>query len=54
MTLFGYDEIVGYVFEGENRTTDPRLLAYLLFITSLSNLYFIAFTIMEMIFDDRS
>ena len=45
--LFSYDEITGYVTTDERKTGNPRDMAYLFFVTSLSNLYFLAFVIME-------
>ena len=51
--LFNYDEIVEYLLNGEKRITHPRKLTYLLYITILSNLYFIAFTIMERAFGEK-
>lgn len=51
--LFNYDEIVGYVISDGKRTADPKGLAYLLFVTSLSNLYFLAFVIMERAFENK-
>lgn len=52
--LFNYDEIVGYVISDEIRTADPKDLAYLFFVTSLSNLYFLAFVIMERAFENKT
>lgn len=51
--LFSYDEIAGYDLNGEKKVTDPRDLAYLFFFTSLSNLYFLAFVIMEQAFENK-
>jgi hypothetical protein len=52
--LFSYDEIIGYVLSEGKRSSDPRDLAYLLFVTSLSNLYFLAFIIMERAFEGKN
>lgn len=52
--LFSYDEIIGYVLSKGKRSADPRDLAYLLFFTSLSNLYFLAFIIMERAFESKN
>jgi hypothetical protein len=53
MDLFNYDEIMGYVISEQKRITDPRDLAYILFVTALCNLYFLAFVIMEKFFEDK-
>ncbi|SHF90409.1 hypothetical protein SAMN05444481_10142 [Flavobacterium frigidimaris] len=47
ITLFGYDEIVGYIIKGGRKVIDPRKLAYLLFLTCLLNLYFLSIILME-------
>jgi len=52
--LFSYDEIIGYVISEGKRTADPRDLAYLFFVTSLCNLYFLAFVIMERAFEIKN
>lgn len=51
--LLSYDEIVGYVLGGSNKIADPRDMACLLYITSLLNLYFLSFVIMENYFKDK-
>ena len=49
--LFSYDEIVGYLLEGGKKIDSPRKLAYLFFITSLSNLYFVSLVLMDYFFN---
>lgn len=51
--LFGYDEIVGYTIDGGKKIGSPRELAYLFFITSLSNLYFVVLVLMDSLFKDQ-
>ena len=53
ITLFGYDEIVGYFIKGGRKVIDPRKLAYLLFLTCLLNLYFLSIILMENSFKDE-
>ena len=45
--LFTYDEIAGYFINGEKRTSPLRGLAYLLYITTLLNLYFLCYSIIR-------
>ncbi len=49
--LFSYDEITGYLTNGGKKTSDSRILAYLFFINSLLNLYFLSFVLMENSFE---
>ena len=49
--LFSYDEIVGYLLEGGKKIDSPRKLAYLFFITSLSNLYFVSLVLIDYFFN---
>lgn len=51
--LFSYDEIVGYLIDGGKKTDSPRSLTYLLFLTSISNLYFFSLMLMENFFNDE-
>lgn len=44
--LLSYDEIVGYLTNGEIKSGNPRNLAFLFFGTTLSNLLFISVTLM--------
>lgn len=50
ITLFGYDEIVGYILKEGRKIIDPRKLAYLLFLTCLLNLYFLSLVLIEKAF----
>ncbi len=52
--LFFYDEIIGCVTTTGKRIIDPRDFAFLFFVTSLSNLYFLAFVIMERAFESKN
>ena len=45
--LLSYDEIVGYLTNGEIKSGNPRNLAFLFFGTTLSNLLFISVTLMD-------
>ncbi|CAA9202417.1 hypothetical protein FLACOL7796_04260 [Flavobacterium collinsii] len=45
--LFSYDEIIGYLANGEIKSDSPRSLAYLLFVTGMSNLLFITVSLMS-------
>ena len=51
--LFSYDEMVGYLIDGGKKMNSPRNLAYLLFLTSMSNLYFLSVLLMEFSFKDK-
>lgn len=51
--LFSYDEIVGNLIDGGKKINSPRKLAYLFFITSMSNLYFLSLLLMEFLFKDK-
>lgn len=51
--LFSYDEIVGNLIDGGKKIDSPRKLAYLFFITSMSNLYFLSLLLMEFLFKDK-
>jgi hypothetical protein len=53
IVLFSYDEIVGYLIDGGKQIDSPRKLAYLFFMTSLSNLYFLSISLMEFTFKDK-
>ncbi len=52
IALFGYDEIVGYLFKGGKKIIDPSKLAYLFFLTCLLNLYFLSLILIENYFKD--
>ena len=54
IAIFSYDEIVGYLTSGGTKSTDPRALAYLLFVTCLLNLYFLSFILMENSFKNKT
>ncbi len=40
--LLSYDEIIGYLTNGEEKSCSPRNLAFLFFVTTVSNLLFIS------------
>lgn len=44
--LLSYDEIIGYLTNGEIKSDNPRNLAYLLFASGMSNLLFISVSLM--------
>ncbi|SHN20720.1 hypothetical protein SAMN05216269_12233 [Flavobacterium xinjiangense] len=48
--LLGYDEIIGYLTNGELKSCNPRALAFLLFGTTVSNLLFVIITLMARFF----
>jgi hypothetical protein len=45
--------MVGYLIDGVKQVDSPRELAYLLFITALSNLYFVVLGLMEYFFNNQ-
>jgi hypothetical protein len=45
--LLSYDEIIGYLTNGEIKSGNPRNLAYLLFVSGMSNLLFISVSLMD-------
>jgi hypothetical protein len=51
--LFSYDEIEGQLINGGKKIDSPRKLAYLFFMTSMSNLYFLSLLLMEFLFKDK-
>lgn len=46
-----YDEILGYLVNGEIQTESPRNLAFLLFVNGISNLFFVCVSIMARFFN---
>ena len=48
--LFSYDEIVGYLIDGREKIDSTRKLAYLFFMTAMSNLYFLSLVLMDLFF----
>jgi hypothetical protein len=44
--LLSYDEIIGYLTNGEIKSDNPRNLAYLLFVSGMSNLLFVTVSLM--------
>lgn len=40
--LLSYDEIIGYLTNGELKSGNPRNLAFLFFVTTVSNLLFVS------------
>jgi hypothetical protein len=53
IALFSYDEMGGYLIGGVKHVDSPRKLAYLFFITSLSNLYFVVLGLLEYFFNNQ-
>ena len=49
--LLSYDEIIGYLIDGGIKTDCPRKLAYLFFINSISNLFFVCVSLMAKLLD---
>ena len=50
--LFSYDEIEDYLHNGERYLNPFRGLAYLLYITSLLNLYFFSYNLIKKSFEE--
>ena len=44
--LLSYDEIIGYLANGEQKNCNPRNLAFLFFGTTISDLLFVLVTLM--------
>ena len=44
--LLSYDEIIGYLTNGEIKSGNPRNLAFLLFVSCTSNLLFVSVSFM--------
>lgn len=44
--LFSYDEIIGYLINGEIKSFNPRNFAFMCFGTIVSNLIFVSVTLM--------
>ncbi|MFV8347580.1 hypothetical protein [Flavobacterium sp. ZB4P13] len=40
--LLSYDEVIGYLTNGEEKSCNPRNLAFLFFVTTVSNLLFVS------------
>nr|WP_315200667.1 hypothetical protein [uncultured Flavobacterium sp.] len=51
--LFSYDEITGYLTNGHRKTSGSRGLAYLLYISTLLNLYFLSYVMIRNSFKDK-
>lgn len=45
--LFSYDEIIGYLSNGDEKHSEPRKMSLLFFITSVSNLLFASISLMS-------
>ena len=45
--LLSYDEIIGYLSNGKEKSCDPRVLAFLFLATGACNLLFISITILS-------
>jgi hypothetical protein len=45
--LLSYDEIIGYLTNGEIKSGSPRNLAFLLFVSGISNLLFVSVSFMD-------
>ena len=52
--LLSYDEIIGYLSNGKEKSCDPRDLALLFFITGISNLLFISGVLMSRLLFDKN
>lgn len=48
--LFSYDEIIGYLTNGEIKSDSPRTMAYLLFGNGIFNLLFVMVSLMSRLF----
>ena len=44
--LLSYDEIIGYLTNGEIKSSNPRNLAYLFFVSGMFNLLFVSVSLM--------
>lgn len=44
--LLSYDEIIGYLTNGEIKSAAARSLAFLLFLNGVSNLFFVSVSLM--------
>ena len=40
--LLSYDEVIGYLTNGEEKSCNPRNLGFLFFVTTVSNLLFVS------------
>ncbi len=49
--LFSYDEIIGYLSNGDEKNCEPRKMSLLFFITSISNLLFASISLMSRLID---
>ena len=45
--LLSYDEIIGYLTNGEIKSSNPRNLAYLFFVSGMFNLLFVSVSLMS-------
>lgn len=50
--LFSYDEMEGYLHNDEKYMSPLRCRAYLLYITSLLNLYFLSYKVIKKTFEE--
>jgi hypothetical protein len=50
--LFSYDEIRGYLTNGEIKIDSPRTMVYLFFVSGMSNLLFVTVTLMARFFSE--
>ena len=48
--LLSYDEIIGYLTNGEIKSSNPRNLAYLFFVSGMFNLLFVSVSLMSELF----
>lgn len=51
--LFSYDEIIGYLLNGEIKSSNPRDFAFLFFGTIISNLLFVAVTFIARLLSEK-
>jgi hypothetical protein len=48
--LLSYDEIIGYLTNGEIKSVNARSLAFLFFVNVVSNLFFVSVSLMSRLF----
>jgi hypothetical protein len=52
--LLSYDEIIGYLTNGEIKSGNPRNLAFLLFVNGVSNLFLVSVSLMSRLLSGNS
>lgn len=53
IVLFSYDEITGFLLNGEKKSMRTRGPAYLFYIATLLNLYYLFYTVIKKKFTDK-